>query len=449
MSQIIGFLIGSIGRIIGLLLGNSGKPQPVRILIALIGGLFVGVIAASQAAQGSLDAANYVQPVGTIWLHALQMTIVPLVVSLLVTGIAATAEKARASKLATRAFVTMIVLLWVSSALGGALTLGFLDFFPLAADSAEALRNSLAAAPPETGTVPPFVDFLVAMVPSNPITAAAENAFLPLILFTTVFAFAVTRLPADERNVLTRLFQAVANAMLVVINWVLWLGPIGVGALAYVVGARAGTAAFGALLHYVVIISAVGIVLWILAAPFAALAGRISIARYIRAVAPSQAVAFSTQSSLASLPAMLKATEKLDVPVAHSGVVLPIAVAIFRWTGPAMNFAVAIYVAHWFGIPLGPGQLAAGWAAAAITTMGAVGLPGTISFVSSIAPIAIAMGVPIAPLGLLVAVETIPDIFRTVGNVAMDVGTTRAISHRAGGAEDLPETEADELLKQE
>jgi Na+/H+-dicarboxylate symporter len=110
-----------------------------------------------------------------------------------------------------------------------------------------------------------------------------------------------------------------------------------------------------------------------------------------------------------------------------------------------MNFAVAIYVAHWFGIPLGPGQIAAGVAAGAITTMGAVGLPGTVSFVSSIAPIAIAMGVPILPLGLLVAVETIPDIFRTLGNVAMQVSTTRAVSIRSGD-DGEPATEADALL---
>ncbi|MEN3745879.1 cation:dicarboxylase symporter family transporter [Sphingomonas sp. HF-S3] len=423
--------------------------QPTRILLALIGGLLIGVIAAGQAPQGALQAADWVQPIGTIWLHALQMTIVPLVVSLLVTGIAATAEKARASKLATRAFITFIVLLWCSSALGGILTLTFLDAFPLAGDSAVALRGALAHTAPEIGTVPQFVDFIIGMVPSNPLTAAANDAFLPLVVFTTVFAFAITRLPAEERGVLTRFFQAVANAMLIVINWVLWLGPIGVGALAYVVGARAGTSAFGALLHYVAIISSVGIVLWLLAVPFAVIAGRVSPLRYIRAVAPSQAVAFSTQSSLASLPAMLKATERLDVPVVQAGVMLPIAVAIFRWTGPAMNFAVAIYVAHWFGIPLGPSQLAAGWAAAAITTMGAVGLPGTISFVSSIAPIAIAMGVPIAPLGLLVAVETIPDIFRTVGNVAMDVGTTRAISRAAGGTDEDADTEADQLLREE
>jgi len=295
--------------------------------------------------------------------------------------------------------------------------------------------------------VPPFTDFLIAMVPSNPVTSAASDAFLPLILFTTVFAFAVTRLPAEERQRLTGFFEALGNAMLVVINWVLWLGPIGVGALAYVVGARAGTSAFGALLHYVAVISGVGIVLWLLSAPFAWIAGRVSLLRYLRAIGPSQAVALSTQSSLASLPAMLKATEKLDVPVAHSGVTLPIGVAIFRWTGPAMNFAVAIYVAHWFGIPLGPGQIAAGLAAGAITTMGAVGLPGTVSFVSSIAPIAIAMGVPILPLGLLVAVETIPDIFRTLGNVAMQVSTTRAVSIRSGDVDESA-SEADALLSE-
>ena len=117
-------------------------------------------------------------------------------------------------------------------------------------------------------------------------------------------------------------------------------------------GALAGTAAFGALLHYVAILCGVGLVMWLLAAPFGIIAGRVSPMRYIRAVAPSQAVAFSTQSSLASLPAMLKATETLGVPAAHSGVALPIAVAIFRWTGPAMNFAVAIYVAHLLGIEL-------------------------------------------------------------------------------------------------
>lgn len=433
--------------IVALILGSANKAQPTRILLSLVLCLAIGTMAAAWRPEQALYIAEGIQPIGTIWLHALQMTIVPLVTSLLITGIAATAERAKASKLATRAFVTFLVLLWISSALGGALTLGFLNWWPLAPDSAAALRGALAQSTPEIGTVPPFTEFLVAMVPSNAITSAATDAFLPLILFTTIFAFAVTRLPEDERRTINAFFQAIANAMLVVINWVLWLGPIGVGALAYVVGARAGTSAFGALLHYVAIVSSVGIVLWLLTIPYIWIMGRVSPLTYARAIGPSQAVALSTQSSLASLPAMLRATEKLGVPVAHSGVTLPIGVAIFRWTGPAMNFAVAIYVAHWFGIHLGPGQIAAGVAAGAITTMGAVGLPGTVSFVSSIAPIAIAMGVPILPLGLLVAVETIPDIFRTLGNVAMYVCTSKSISLRAGDS-DPGLSESDELLRE-
>jgi Na+/H+-dicarboxylate symporter len=143
---------------------------------------------------------------------------------------------------------------------------------------------------------------------------------------------------------------------------------------------------------------------------------------------------------------MLRASERLGVPVAASGVVLPMAVAIFRWTGPAMNFAVAIYIAYWFGIELTPTQLALGVLASATTTMGAVGIPGQASFVTSIAPICIAMGVPIAPLGLLIAVETVPDLMRTLGNVSMDVAATTVVAKRAGFA-DAPETEEDKLLE--
>jgi proton glutamate symport protein len=159
-------------------------------------------------------------------------------------------------------------------------------------------------------------------------------------------------------------------------------------------------------------------------------------------------VAISTQSSLASLPAMLRGSEKLGVPVAASGVTLPLAVALFRATGPAMNLAVAIYVAHWFGIQLSPMQMAAGVAVAATTTLGSISLPGSISFISAIAPICLAMGVPIEPLVLLVAVETLPDIVRTTGNVAMDVATTATVARRTGFDETAQATEQDRLLRE-
>lgn len=418
--------------------------QAMRILLALVVGLAVGIALASARPDLALSGQAVAQPIGTMWLNALRMTIVPLVVALLVTGVAATAHAARASKLAGRAIAVFLICLWSSSALGALFTLTLLDIFPLPAEAAAALKASFTSAAP-AGDVPPFSDFLVAMVPTNPISAAAQDAFLPLIVFTVTFAFAVTRLPDGSRTLLTGVFQAIADAMLIMIGWVLWLAPLGVFALAYVVGAKAGTAAFGALVHYVAIVAGAGALVSLLAYPVAVLVGRIRLREFMRATAPSQAVAISTQSSLASLPAMLRGTETLGMPVAASGVVLPLAVAIFRYTGPAMNIAVALYVAHVFGMTLGPEQIAIGVAAAAITTMGAVSLPGTISFVSSIAPIALAMGVPIEPLALLVAVETMPDIVRTLGNVTMNIAVTSVVTR--GQSEEIERSEADALLQ--
>ena len=148
---------------------------------------------------------------------------------------------------------------------------------------------------------------------------------------------------------------------------------------------------------------------------------------FARAMIGPQAVAISTQSSLASLPAMLDASRNLRVPQRNADVTLPLAVALFRATGPAMNVAVAIYVAYWMGVELHAGNLIAGFAVASIASYWAVSLPGALSFVTSIAPISLAMGVPIEPLALLIAVEVLPDIFRTLGNVTWDVVVTGAV----------------------
>ncbi|OYY70009.1 dicarboxylate/amino acid:cation symporter [Sphingomonas sp. 28-63-12] len=410
--------------------------QATRILLALVAGLALGIVAAGQgfAPIGILIA----QPIGTAWLNGLQMTIVPLVVSLLVIGIAATADAARAGQLAGRAMILFMVLLWSGAIMAAFVTPVLLDLWPIDPVAGAALKASLSNVGP-VGKVPPFGDFLAAIVPNNPVSAAANNAFLPLIVFTLAFAFAITRLAAEQRDLLVAFFRAVADAMIVVIGWVLWLGPIGVGALAFLVGAKAGGEAFGALLHYVLIVTGVGTVLWIFSFFLGAIGGRVSIVAFARATASAQAVAISTQSSLASLPAMLRGAGQIGVHTRHSGIILPLAVAVFRATGPAMNLAVAIYIAMLFGVPLTWQNLAAGVAVASITTLGAVSLPGSITFVSSIAPIAAAMGVPIAPLGLLVAIETFPDIMRTLGNVTMDLAVTATLSARAAPVPVTPE----------
>lgn len=403
--------------------------QPTRILLALIAGLVGGILLATVSPNAAEALIPIAQPIGTAWLNGLQMTIVPLVVSLLITGVAATAEAARAGRLAGRAILLFVGVLFCTATMSAILSPLIVRTFPLPADAAASLRAALTDAGPVAPT-PPIADLLAAVVPTNIVAAAGANAFLSIIIFTLVFAFAILKIEPDGRERLTGFFVAVRDAMLVVVGWVLVLAPIGVFALAFVVGGRAGVAAFGALLHYIVAVSAIGVVVYLGSFVLASVGGKVGPLRFLRASFPAQAVAISTQSSLATLPAMLKVARGLGIPVATSGVVLPLAVAIFRGTQPAMNLAVSIYIAAWLGIPLTPGLLVAAVVVAALTSLGSASLPSQITFVSAIAPIAGVLGVPLAPLGLLIAVETIPDIFRTVGNVMMDLAATATVSRR-------------------
>ena len=366
-----------------------------------------------------------------MWLNGLRMTVVPLVVALLVTGILQTVDAASTGKLATRAILTMLVILWTVTIMAALLTPALIAMIPMPQGAAEALRGALGAVAPSEAP-PPFGEFLKAMIPTNPINAAANDGILPLIVFTFAFAFAATQLAPEKRQTIKQFFEAIAEAMVVVIGWVLLLAPLGVFALGVVLGITAGSAAFGALAHYVLIVTAVGTVVFLSAYLVAIFGARFRFLDFVRAAIPAQAVAISTQSSLASLPTMVEGAKNLGVSARTTDIVLPIAVAIFRSTGPAMNLAVALYVAHLMGVQLGPQEIAIGVAVAAVTTLGSVSLPGSISFIASIAPICLAMGVPIEPLGLLIAIETFPDIMRTLGNVTMDIAVTGTVGRAEG-----------------
>jgi Na+/H+-dicarboxylate symporter len=186
------------------------------------------------------------------------------------------------------------------------------------------------------------------------------------------------------------------------------------------------------LLQYVVIVSVVTAGIALL--PYALIAlrrGGVGLPAFARAVAPVQVLAFSTQSSLACLPAMIeRANDDLKIPPRITGLVLPLAVAVFRLTSPVANLAVAYFVAHIFGIQPGVPQMVAAVLVAFAISVGSVGLPGQISFFVSMAPICLALGVPIELLPILLAVEVIPDIFRTIGNVTGDLGVTALLKGR-------------------
>jgi Na+/H+-dicarboxylate symporter len=220
--------------------------------------------------------------------------------------------------------------------------------------------------------------------------------------------------------------------MLVIVGWVLWAAPLGVFALSLVLGARTGLGALGTLGQYVAVVSIVLILLTLLMYVVAWVAGRVSLGRFAGAMAPVTGLAFSTQSSLACLPAMVVASGRLGVPERITGMVVPMAVSLFRVTSPAGNIAVAFYVAQLHGIELGLPQIIAGVLMAATVSVGLVGLPSALTFFTSLGPIFLTMGLPLETLPLLLAVEALPDIWRTVGNVTGHVASATVIARHAG-----------------
>jgi len=400
----------------------------VRVVIALLAGLALGAAAAAFGGEAAKRGIELVEAFGSLWLNALRMTVVPLIFAVMVTGIAGVADAAATGRLAARALVWIVALM----TFGAVFALGFAQVFyaiwPVTGAAAAALRAGATAAPDVAKAAPTFVGFVSSLAPENVLKAASDNAILPLVVFAAFFGFATTRLPEVRRQAINDFFDSIGQIMITIVRWVLWAAPVGVFALALGVGLRAGVGAAGVIAHYVtaIVLGNIGITL---VAYLMALLWRLDFGKFVRAVAPVQVTAFATQSSLACLPAMIeRCRDDLGVPDRVSGLVLPLAVSVLRITGPVANFGVALFLVQVYGLhPSAMTYLGATLVAVA-TSMASVGLPGQVSFFASIAPICLSLGLPVDLLPILIAVEVIPDIFRTVGNVTGDMALTAILA---------------------
>lgn len=403
------------------------------VVAALVAGVVVGALAQDADAPLVTSGLGMIEALGQVWLNALRMTVIPLVFSLLVTGIVSIADAAATGRMAGRALMVFAILLVGATVYAILAGLGLRQIWPIDPQAGAALLAGVPADAAQTVGVAAHTDgfqaFLASLAPANLIRAAADDGVLAVVVFAIAFGFAATQVRQDLRRPLATFFEAVAEAMVVIVHWVLLAAPFGVFALALGVGLRAGLGVAGTLGHYVAIVCLSQIGLILLTYIVAVVWGRIPLGRFGRAVAPAQVVAVSTQSSLASLPVMIeRAREGLGVPQASAGLVLPLAVAVFRLTSPVANLAVCLYVAQLSGVELGLPALIAGGLTAIAVSIASVGLPGQVSFFASVGPICLAMGLPLGVLPLLLAVEVIPDIFRTVGNVTADLAATRIVN---------------------
>ncbi|TVV69656.1 dicarboxylate/amino acid:cation symporter, partial [Sphingomonas solaris] len=217
---------------------TGGRPArfglSARILAALVIGLALGATLGGWQVAGLDRMLAVAQPIGRLWLDALTMTVVPLVFGLLVTGIASAADGAATGGVARRALLWFAALLVAACAVSAVVVLGLLSVWPAPAQSG-LLGATGGVVPP----VAPAADWLTGLIPTNPIKAAADTAMVPLVVFALLFGFAITRIAPALRDSLVTFFRAIVAAMLVIVDWVLWLAPAGGLGLFLAVGGRA------------------------------------------------------------------------------------------------------------------------------------------------------------------------------------------------------------------
>jgi Na+/H+-dicarboxylate symporter len=403
----------------------------VRVLTGLLGGAVLGIVLARWQAGAAAALAAIAQPIGDLWLNALQMTVVPLVVALVVLGVASTRDAAESGRTARHALVVFLVLLCAGAAFAAVFAPFQLSLLPRDPALIASLRAAMGAPVSETATMD-FAQRITTIIPGNAIAAAAQAAMLPLVVCALLSGFALTRVEERRRAQAIDLFQTLADTMVVIVRWVLLVAPLGVFALAFGMCVKAGASILGALAWYILaqctLYLAVTLGLYLVAV----FAGAQSLRRFAAGILPAQTIALSTQSSLATLPAMVDgARNRLGCPAAVTSLVLPMAVSLFRMTSPVQYLGVSCYIAWIYGVDLPASQLAVAAALAVVISLGSVGLPGQVSLMATNMPVVQSLGLPVAPLGLMLAVETIPDAFATLGNVTGDLAATTVVARRA------------------
>jgi proton glutamate symport protein len=413
---------------------STGTRHVGRVVVALFAGLILGIVVARAGVPWLSRAVAMLEPIGTIWVNAIRMTIVPLVVALLLGAVSRGGDGAGVGRIGGLSFAVFIGLHLCAAVVALVVVPAIMTQLPVDPASVARLQADAAAASAATTeqvrTLPGFGQWLAGLAPANVVRAAADGAMLPLIVFTLLFALALRRITPERRDSVLRVFDGVGGAMLEIVRWLIALAPIGIFTLVAPTAARLGVSLAGALGYYVIAYVAV---MTLLAAVFCvagALGGRVSLPRFLRAALPAQAVAFSSSSSLASLPALIDSADRLGVPQPIAGFVLPLAVSSFKVVIGGSWLVGTIFLGRLYGVPLGVADYFTIVAAGMALSFATPGVPNGAFLL--LAPLLASLGLPPAGVALLIAVDAIPDLFATASNVTGDFAAVSIVRRLAG-----------------
>ena len=392
--------------------------------LGLMLGLALGLLA-SATDVGILDRlAAGVAPLGTLFINAIRMVVIPLVVTTIFVGVARLGNPRTVGRFGGSA----LGFFWGTTIPAIVIGMGFMTLamaiWPVAVEVPTTVESAQE--------LPGLLDLVLRLIPANPFAAAADGALLPLIVFTLLLAAATGAVEEVRRHRLITLAEDISSIFVRLIHWILWTAPAGVFGLAAPVVARMG---LGLLAGLAVFVGTVVVALFVFMAlfylPAVRLLGKKGVGEFVRGVTGSYVIGFSTTSSVASLPVMFEDAEALGVSPPVSSLVLSLGAAINRAGSALFQAGALVFLAALYGVPLPFTTLVSAGFVGFVVAMSVAPVPS--ASIVTLAPILDAAGVPLAGLGLLLGIDRIPDMFRSATNITGHVAAAVTVEGLVGG----------------
>lgn len=398
---------------------RSGKHTLTYLIFA---GLFLGVLLGRLIGEPILVVAD---PMKELFLKLLRMAILPLVITSIISAVISVGSSKGLGMISLRTFIYYITTSVLAILTGQILVNVF--------QPGKGAVIGLTAQPEGIGVVDQgFGDLLLNLIPENLFAALSNGEVLPVIFFCLIFGFFVTRLKSDQRTLMDNFFKAAFETMMKLTSFVIWTAPIGVFGIIAGIVAKTGFDAFASLgKFFLVVLAGLAIHFFITLPLILKYMGKLRPVKHYRGMLPALITAFSTCSTIVTLPLTMKAVTKTSgASEKAAGFVLPIGATI-NMDGTALYECVAtIFIAQVYGFELGLAQQGIIVLTAVLASIGAASIP--MSGLVMLSIILNAVGLPLEGVGMILAVDRILDMFRTSVNVFSDSVGAVVISRLEG-----------------
>lgn len=398
---------------------------------AIAGGLILGLVvglAASATGSPTLHAiADSVAPLGKIFMNAIRMVVIPLIVAVIYTSIARLGDPRKLGRIGT----FTIAYYWLTLIPAIAIGMVTMNFGLRFAGEIQMPEANATTVPELQG----FVDFLVSLVPANPISAAANGQILPLIVFTALMGAATATLADERRERMVTFADDASEALMKLVWWILYTAPVGVFGLVAPVTARLGWDLLQSLAVFIVCVG-IGLIVYmsLVMFPLVKLVGKIGTKRYLRDTFGAVSIAVGATSTAAAIPVTLEeTTNKLKVSKTTADILIPLGASMHRPGSALFQGAAIVFLAHLYGVPIPAAAIGAAMLATFMVSLTVAPVPS--SGVVTMAPALDAVGVPVSGLAIMLGIDRIPDMMRTATNLLSQVSAAVLVDRWTGPKE--------------